>query len=102
MSPLQRRILAVVTRIPRGRVAGYGEIAAAAGNPRGARAVVWALRIDGVDVPWHRVVRRDGSIGLPDADGGALQRRLLSEEGVEFDVADRVVAEQRWIPPAVV
>lgn len=101
MSPLQQRIVRLVAQIPHGNVASYGEIATAAGNPRGARAVVWALRICPEPLPWHRVVRRDGSIGLPDADGGALQRTLLAEEGVEFDLAGRVIATQRWIPPTV-
>lgn len=74
-------------RVPRGRVVTYGQVATLVGQPRGARAVGWALRAlgaRGVRVPWHRVVGRGGRISLPPALGGDEQRRLLRREGVRF------------------
>ena len=53
-------VFAVVRRIPRGRVATYGQVAEAAGYPGAARHIVWALRTCGPDVPWHRVVGAGG------------------------------------------
>lgn len=49
----------LITAIPAGRVATYGDIAAAAGLSN-ARTVGWILRIDGSDLPWHRVIRASG------------------------------------------
>ena len=82
------RIYEAVRQIPRGRVATYGQIALLAGNPRAARAVGWALHrnpMPGV-IPCHRVVNREGRLAPAFAFGGeGEQRRLLEDEGVEFD-----------------
>jgi methylated-DNA-protein-cysteine methyltransferase-like protein len=73
-----------VCRIPRGKVATYGDVARAAGYPRTARQVSWALRhADLLGVPWQRVVGAGGRILLP-GPSGELQRRLLRREGVRF------------------
>ena len=82
------RIYAVIARIPPGRVATYGQIAALAGLPRQARRVGHALRIqpDGAGLPWHRVINAQG--GISDRGMGweaGYQRHLLEEEGVVFD-----------------
>lgn len=81
---------AVARTIPPGSVMSYGQIAALAGNPRMARQVGWALHDCPPDVPWHRVVRRDGSIATGDAEA---QRALLESEGVAFDGNGRVLRE---------
>ena len=81
-------VYALVVRIPRGRVATYGQVAALLGNPRGARAVGWALRALGAArarrIPWHRVLGRGGRISLGDRPAGQEQRRRLRAEGVRF------------------
>ena len=85
MSPLADLIFATVARVPRGRVASYGQIAAVAGLPRCARLVGWSLRHapDDVKLPWHRVLRSDGRIAFPDgSEAFALQVRLLARERV--------------------
>ena len=87
---------AVARTIPPGRVMSYGQIAALAGNPRMARQVGWAMHDCPPDVPWHRVVRRDGSIATGDGD---VQRALLEAEGVEFDGNGRVLREYFAIQP---
>lgn len=99
---LYRSIYAVVRRIPRGRVATYGQVAELAGLPRQARQVGYALHALewGSSVPWHRVLNARGGISLRRAPGTeGLQRQLLEAEGVVFDAAGRVdLAALRWRP----
>jgi methylated-DNA-protein-cysteine methyltransferase related protein len=87
----------IVRRVPRGRVTTYGAVAAAAGRPRGARQVGYALAaLRGArhDVPWQRVLgarpRGLAAISILDPIGAAVQRRLLEEEGISFDERGRV------------
>jgi methylated-DNA-protein-cysteine methyltransferase related protein len=73
-----------VRLIPRGKVASYGDVAAAAGYPGTARQVAWALRGNGPgDIPWQRVIGSGGRILLP-GESGLHQRLLLELEGVQF------------------
>jgi len=72
-----------VRKIPKGRVATYGEVARAAGFPGRARQVVWALRASSPGLPWHRVVGAGGKILLP-GENGLEQRFRLAAEGVAF------------------
>lgn len=94
-------VYAVVSQIPRGRVMGYGHVAAALGHPRMARQVGWALAAlpAGTDVPWQRVIRSSGALALQgDPTRGVLQRAMLEEEGVQFQ-DDRVPMERYgWAP----
>lgn len=79
------RILAAIRAVPRGQVAGYGEIARRAGLPGRARMVARMLA-DNQDValPWHRILRSDGKIAFPlDHAGFAEQSQRLRSEGVE-------------------
>ncbi|HME10077.1 MAG TPA: MGMT family protein [Bryobacteraceae bacterium] len=76
------QIHAAIRRIPKGKVATYGEVAKAAGFEGAARQVVWALQT-AERLPWHRVVGAGGKILLP-ADKGLEQRFRLRAEGVPF------------------
>lgn len=71
-----------VRKIPKGKVATYGEVARAAGFPGRARQVVWALRASR-GLPWHRVVGAGGKILLP-GESGLEQRLRLETEDVKF------------------
>ena len=73
----------VIRRIPRGRVATYGQVAAAAGYPRYHRQVVQVLQKSGGTLPWHRVLGAGGRIRLPRA-AALEQRTRLELEGVHF------------------
>lgn len=85
-SPSFVRILAVVRRIPRGRVATYGQVAALAGFPRQPRLAGYALRHADDSVPWHRVVNAGGRISTrADTESARVQRILLVGEGVRFN-----------------
>lgn len=99
---LYPKIYAVVRRIPRGRVATYGQVARLAGIPGHARQVGYALHAlpERTRVPWHRVVNRMGAIS-PRATPGfdKLQRVLLEAEGVGFDTKGRIALDRfLWAP----
>lgn len=96
------RVYALVARIPRGRVATYGQIARMLGAPRAARIVGWAMHGNprGARVPCHRIVQHGGTcspnfrIGDPSA-----QRRLLEREGVQFLLDGRIdMQAHQWSP----
>ena len=98
-----RRIYSVVSRIPRGRVATYGQVARLAGLPGQARLVGYALAAldDRSPVPWHRVVNAEGRIS-PRRDGSpasTVQRLRLEREQIRFDDQFRVSLDLfRWRP----
>ena len=77
-----------IRSIPRGKVASYGEVAAAAGYPRHHRAVARLLKTVFGEFPWQRVLGAGGEIKLP-GRAGAEQRLRLKMEGVTF-IGDRV------------
>jgi len=95
-------VYALVSRIPYGKVATYGQIARMLGAPRAARIVGWAMHDNphGSRVPCHRVIQQGGtcSPNFQIGDPGA-QRRLLEREGVQFLLEGRVDLEaHQWHP----
>ena len=80
------RVYDAVKQIPKGKVATYGQIAVAAGSPRAARQVGYALHVNpqpGI-IPCHRVVNRFGGLAPAFAFGGQeVQAALLRQEGVQ-------------------
>jgi len=76
-------LLRQVRRVPRGKVATYGDIAYAAGYPGAARQVAWALHGESAGLPWHRIVGAGGVILLT-GEHGFEQRMRLQTEGVGF------------------
>jgi methylated-DNA-protein-cysteine methyltransferase-like protein len=97
--PLYERIYLVVQQIPAGTASSYGDIAAIVGGGCDARTVGYALAELGpreADVPWQRVVSRDGTISTR----GLLQRQLLQAEGVALDDEGRIIMPRhRWRGP---
>lgn len=91
------RIRATVRKIPRGKVATYGDVAYAAGFPGAARQVAWALH-SSRGLPWHRVVGAGGKILLPGL-AGAEQRLRLEAEGVAFSGLRVRMKEYRYAWP---
>jgi methylated-DNA-protein-cysteine methyltransferase-like protein len=96
---LYEKTYLVVRQIPAGMVSSYSDIAQVVGGGCDARTVGYALGELGAhakDVPWQRVVSRDGTISTR----GLLQAQLLVDEGVAFDRQDRVLmARHRWPGP---
>ncbi len=97
LHPFQREVLLQESRVPRGKVISYSDLAARAGFPGAARAAGSALAKNPfpLAIPCHRAVRSDGSLG---GFGGGLEmkRALLEMEGVSFDKNGRVKEEFFW------
>ena len=91
------RIVEAIKAIPRGKVSSYRDVALAAGMPNGARQTVRVLHSlsEKFDLPWHRVIRSNGSIALREGEGRELQIELLRAEGIEVSGAGWVDM-QKW------
>ena len=101
-----RRVWQTVSRIPRGQLATYGQIAELIGAYGCARQVGWALRRLSLpsSVPWHRVVNARGRISMSLSREGSdwIQRELLIAEGVPVDAQGRLPLRQHlWRPDAM-
>jgi methylated-DNA-protein-cysteine methyltransferase-like protein len=100
------KVIFVVKRIPRRRLATYGQIADLIGAWGCARQVGWALRRLSLpsDVPWHRVVNAKGQISMSPSREGSdwMQRELLIEEGIPVDQEGRLPLKRfLWRPVAI-
>lgn len=95
----QARVGEVVRSIPPGRVASYGQVAALAGMPRGARHVGRALRLARAPMPWHRVITAAGRSAFPPGSVACREQLArLREEGVAV-VSGRIDMRRfRWRP----
>ncbi|MBR4123232.1 MAG: methylated-DNA--[Clostridia bacterium] len=96
------KIYTVVSKIPEGKVATYGQIAMLAGNPHLARVVGYALHVNPSPfiIPCHRVVNREGRIAESFAFGGGdAQRVLLEKEGIVFEADGHIdLKKYLWQP----
>lgn len=90
-------IRSVVARIPKGKVATYGQVAEVAGFQGAARQVAWALHNNSRGIPWHRVLGAGGSIRLP-GESGIEQRIRLKAEGVVFRGEKVDLTKSGWRP----
>lgn len=98
----KQRVYALVGQIPRGRVMTYGQIAALCGHPYAARIVGGVAHWGDPELPWHRVVKKDGSLaeGYPGGQDG--HKQVLEAEGVEISSDYRVdVPNLLWQPDEV-
>ena len=99
-------IYAIVNKIPVGKVATYGQIAAIVSPGLPARVVGYALHglPDGSDTPWHRVINSKGKISYAATrnDHDSLQQKLLEQEGIKFTI-DGIVDLNKylWVPDLV-
>jgi O-6-methylguanine DNA methyltransferase len=93
------RVYAIAAKIPKGKVATYGQLAKIAGNPKAARAVGMAMRSNPSrkTVPCHRVVASTGALtGYAFGKGIATKMNILKKEGVRF-TGDKVdLASSGW------
>ncbi|WP_019587557.1 MGMT family protein [Deinococcus apachensis] len=105
----RERVLALVARIPPGRVMTYGQLALLAGRPGpgGARLAGFVLgslaggsQTEGEPLPWQRVINAQGRVSTHKLGFGDMQERLLEAEGVTFDESGRCdLARLQWWPP---
>lgn len=90
LQPFTLKVIEIIQAIPAGKVMTYGQVANAAGSPRGARQVVRILHSmsEKHNLPWHRVINAKGEIALK--DGRNEQRILLEGEGIEVSSENRI------------
>lgn len=97
------RVYALIRKIPKGKVATYGQVAKLVGSPGAARAVGLCMKInpDAPRTPCHRVVASDGSLTGYSAPGGILKKKsMLMKEGVRL-LGNRIdLARSQWHSPA--
>lgn len=103
MIPFTERVVQIISGIPAGHVMTYGQVARAAGNPRGARQVVRVLHSMSAkhNLPWHRIINAQGGISTPSdrTDKGNRQRDLLEAEGIIFADNGKIDLHcYRWFP----
>ena len=96
------RVYVLVARIPSGRLMTYGQIAALCGEPRGAWEVGQIAHNGPVELPWQRVVNKQGGLAVGWPNGGQeAHRALLESEGVTVDADYKVdIARLQWWPDA--
>src|SRR5262245_17232032 len=93
------RVHALVKKIPRGRVATYGQLSEMIGGRLTPVGIGWALRAGPETLPWHRVINSAGRVSTDKSGTPGLQRKLLEAEGVKF-LAGGVIdlARYQWNP----
>jgi methylated-DNA-protein-cysteine methyltransferase related protein len=98
----KNRVKLVVKKIPKGKVASYGQIAAFAGHPKAARQVGGVLRFADVEkekIPWWRVVNNQGVISIKGhfVATKEMQKKLLEKDGILVDKDLKVdMGKYRW------
>ena len=101
MEVFTQKAVRVIQSIPAGKVMTYGQIAAFAGSPRGARQVARILHSMSAkyDLPWHRVINSQGKISFQDEDNRQSQAELLRNEGVLIGSSGQVdLMQYRYDP----
>jgi methylated-DNA-protein-cysteine methyltransferase-like protein len=78
-----RRVEFIVSQIPKGRVMTYGQIAGLAGNARASRIVGGIAHYGSLDIPWQRVVRKNGGLASGYPGGREGHKKDLEADGVE-------------------
>lgn len=95
----RQRVEELVSQIPKGKVMTYGQIAAMCGNARAARIVGGIAHFGDPDLPWQRVVNRQGGLASGYPGGREGHKQVLEAEGVKVDEDFKVnVQELLWIP----
>src|SRR5256885_16131500 len=81
----RQRVEALVAQIPKGRVMTYGQIAALCGNARAARIVGGIAHFGNPDLPWQRVVNKQGGLAAGYPGGRAGHKQVLEAEGLKVE-----------------
>ncbi|MEO5627320.1 MAG: MGMT family protein [Candidatus Saccharimonadales bacterium] len=98
-SGFKDRVLALVVQIPKGRVMTYGQIAALCGSPRAARIVGGIAHYADQNLPWQRVVNKQGGMAAGYPGGTMAHQQHLEQEGVQFKDGQIDLQEYLWQPP---
>jgi len=92
MTDITRKIIEQILAVPKGKVSSYSGIALKAGLANGARQTVRVLHSmsEKYNLPWHRIIRSNGSIALPEGEGRELQISLLRREGIKISANGKI------------
>lgn len=85
---LKEQVEVFVQNIPSGRVMTYGQLAALSGNPQAARVVGGIAHFGNPELPWHRVVNKQGGLASGYPGGKRIQGAILASEGIELSEAN--------------
>jgi methylated-DNA-protein-cysteine methyltransferase-like protein len=97
----RQRVEALVARIPKGKVMTYGQIAALCGNARAARIVGGIAHFGDPDLPWQRVVNKQGGLASGYPGGRAGHKQVLEAEGIKINQDYRLgISQYLWLPKA--
>jgi len=91
----------LIKKVPKGKVATYGQIAAMTGHPRAARQVVRILHSSSKkeNLPWHRIINSKGQISLKPGNGFEEQYSKLLSEGIKFRLDKSIDLDKYlWLP----
>ena len=90
----------IIKKIPKGRVATYGQLATLSGNPRNSRMIARILHTYSrkMNLPWHRVINSQGKISLSPGEGFEIQKSLLQDEDVVFNNDKIDLDKHQWRP----
>lgn len=95
----RQRVEAIVAQIPRGRVMTYGQLAALCGNARAARIVGGVAHFGDPNLPWQRVVNKQGGLAAGYPGGRRAHQQVIEAEGVSVSEDYRVdVQKLLWWP----
>ncbi len=98
-SDFRARVLSLVAQIPKGRVISYGQIAALCGSPRAARIVGGIAHFGDPNLPWQRVVHKDGGLAAGFPGGVAGHKQVLEQEGIKVSKDLKVdINNLLWTP----
>ncbi|RWZ78476.1 MAG: cysteine methyltransferase [Candidatus Microsaccharimonas sossegonensis] len=98
-SQFRKDVQALITKVPKGKVTTYGDLAAMAGHPYAARVVGGLAHYGDTELPWHRLVNRFGGLASGYYGGRELQEQHLLAEGISCTnfIVDNF-KELRWLP----
>jgi len=99
MNEFTTKVIAVIKKIPRGKVAAYSQVAALAGKPHAARGVAWILNTCSKKyaLPWHRVVNSKARISFRTGSPQfRMQRRLLLAEKIAVEADGTILMKYVW------
>ncbi|MDZ4676716.1 MAG: MGMT family protein [Oligoflexia bacterium] len=100
LTDFTKQVIKMIKKIPKGKVATYGQIAKLSGKPHGARGVSWILHScsKSHNLPWHRVINSKGKISFHWSTPDFLrQKRILYKEGIKFLTEDQIdLVKYQW------
>jgi methylated-DNA-protein-cysteine methyltransferase-like protein len=100
-SNFRNQVYELVAAIPEGRVMTYGQLAAMAGHPYAARIVGGIAHFGDPDLPWQRVVKKDGSLAEGYPGGTIGHAEALKAEGIDVNKDFKIDIDRLlWRPEA--